>query len=173
MKKILTLMLSSIFALSTMAQESHFISDQAYRDKVEKAFTEKMQLVGQQFFNTDGLNLNSEETQALRFLYAYMALADITDYPTAFHAANVRSAFQARREMAWGSKVPELLFRHFVLPERVNNEPLDDSRQVFYKDLKRRVEGLSMKDAILEVILSVISLRTLQQLARLDGLSLR
>ena len=151
MKKILTLMLSSIFALSTMAQESHFISDQAYRDKVEKAFTEKMQLVGQQFFNTDGLNLNSEEMQALHFLYAYMALADITDYPTAFHAANVRSAFQARREMAWGSKVPELLFRHFVLPERVNNEPLDDSRQVFYKDLKRRVEGLSMKDAILEV----------------------
>ena len=151
MKKILTLMLSSIFALNVMAQESHFISDQAYRDKVEKAFTEKIQLVGQQFFNTDGLNLNSEEIQALHFLYAYMALADITDYPTAFHAANVRSAFQARREMAWGSKVPELLFRHFVLPERVNNEPLDDSRQVFYKDLKRRVEGLSMKDAILEV----------------------
>ena len=151
MKKILTLMLSSIFALNVMAQESHFISDQAYREKVEKAFTEKIQLVGQQFFNADGLNLNSEEMQALHFLYAYMALADITDYPTAFHAANVRSAFQARREMAWGSKVPELLFRHFVLPERVNNEPLDDSRQVFYKDLKRRVEGLSMKDAILEV----------------------
>ena len=110
-----------------------------------------MQLVGPQFFNTDGLALNSEEQEALRFLYAYMPIADITDYPTAFHAANVRTAFEARREMAWGQQVPELLFRHFVLPTRVNNEALDQARQVFYKELKDRVGHIPMKDAILEV----------------------
>lgn len=153
MKKTLTaLVLALMFSIHLCAQENQrFISDDSYRENVEKAFNEKMQLVGKQFFNTDGLNLNSEEEEALRFLYAYMALADVTDYPTAFHAANVRTAFLARKEMSWGKQVPELLFRHFVLPVRVNNEPLDDSRQVFYKDLKSRIAGLSMKDAILEV----------------------
>ena len=153
MKKTLTaLVLTLMFSMHLCAQENQrFISDDSYRENVEKAFNEKMQLVGKQFFNTDGLNLNQEEEEALRFLYAYMALADVTDYPTAFHAANVRTAFLARKEMSWGKQVPELLFRHFVLPVRVNNEPLDDSRQVFYKDLKSRIAGLSMKDAILEV----------------------
>ena len=47
--------------------------------------------------------------------------------------------------------MPELLFRHFVLPMRVNNEPLDSSRAIFLNELKPRVKGLSMRDAILEV----------------------
>lgn len=51
----------------------------------------------------------------------------------------------------WGDQIPDELFRHFVLPIRVNNENLDDSRRVFYGELKDRVKHLSMKDAILEV----------------------
>ena len=58
---------------------------------------------------------------------------------------------QARQQMAWGKNVPELLFRHFVLPVRVNNEELDDARSVFYDELKDRIAGLSMRDAILEI----------------------
>lgn len=88
---------------------------------------------------------DEDEKEALRFLYAYMPVADVTDYPTAFFLQNVRTAFQARKEMSWGNEVPELLFRHFVLPIRVNNENLDDSRQVFYRELKERVKGMSMK----------------------------
>ena len=43
--------------------------------------------------------------------------------------------------MPWGKKwFPEREFRHFVLPIRVNNENLDDSRKVFYEELKDRVE---------------------------------
>ena len=53
--------------------------------------------------------------------------------------------------MPWGDLIPDELFRHFVLPIRVNNENLDDSRRVFYGELKDRVKHLSMKDAILEV----------------------
>ena len=53
--------------------------------------------------------------------------------------------------MAWGKKIPELLFRHFVLPIRVNNENLDSSRIVMYKELSGRVKGMSMQEAILEV----------------------
>ena len=51
-----------------------------------------------------------------------------------------------------GEKViPEDLFRHFVLPVRVNNEHLDSARVVFYEELKNRVKSLSLYDAILEV----------------------
>ena len=133
---------------------AHFITDDGYRSKVENAFGEKMMLVGEKFFDVKELKkskANDEEKEALRFLYAYMPMADVTDYPTAFFLQNVRTSFQAKREMAWGEEVPELLFRHFVLPIRVNNENLDDSRQVFYQELKERVKGKRMKDANQEV----------------------
>lgn len=97
------------------------------------------------------LNVNQQELEALQFLYAYMPLADVTDYPVEFHLENVRATFEARNEMPWGKKVPELLFKHFVLPLRVNNEALDMSRPVFFKELKERVQGMSMEEAILEV----------------------
>ena len=98
-----------------------------------------------------GLDVNEQEMQALRFLYAYMPLADVTDYSLQFHLDNVRATFEARDQMPWGKKVPELLFNHFVLPLRVNNEALDMSRPVFFKELKERVHGMSMEEAILEV----------------------
>ena len=101
--------------------------------------------------DVSGLNVNQQELEALNFLYAYMPLADVTDYPVEFHLENVRATFQARDEMPWGKKVPELLFKHFVLPLRVNNEALDMSRPVFFKELKERVRGMSMEEAILEV----------------------
>ena len=151
-QKLLLLSLILSFATLCSAQKNaHFIADGDYRTKVEGDFNQKIQLIGRQFFQTDGLNASEEEIEALKFLYAYMPMADATDYSTAFHLANVRASMQAREEMDWGGQVPELLFRHFVLPLRVNNENLDLSRIVFYKELKERVRGMSMKDAILEV----------------------
>ncbi len=101
--------------------------------------------------DVSGLNVNEQEMEALKFLYAYMPLADVTDYSVQFFLENVQATFDARQQMPWGNKVPELLFKHFVLPLRVNNEALDMSRPVFYKELKERVRGMSMEEAILEV----------------------
>ena len=92
-----------------------------------------------------------EREACLDFLYRYMPLPDSTDYSREFYEQNVEAALTARREMPWGSSVPEREFRHFVLPVRVNNEHLDSSRTVFYRELKPRVESLSMEEAILEV----------------------
>ena len=88
-----------------------------------------------------GLNVNQQEMEALRFLYAYMPLADVTDYTVEFHLENVRATLEAREQMPWGKKVPDLLFNHFVLPLRINNEALDMSRPVFFNELKKRVAG--------------------------------
>ena len=150
MKKIL--ISASIFALSLTANaQGQFISDANYRNTVENIFKERVKTVGKTFYNTQKEKLTADEQEALKFLYAYMPLADVTDYPTSFFADNVRMAFKAREEMPWGKNVPELLFRHFVVPIRVNNEALDNARSVFYNELKDRIKGMSMTDAIIEV----------------------
>ena len=150
MKKIL--ISASIFALSLTANaQGQFISDTNYRNTVENIFKERVKTVGKTFYNTQKENLAADEQEALKFLYAYMPLADVTDYPTSFFADNVRMSFKARKEMPWGKNVPELLFRHFVVPIRVNNEALDNARSVFYNELKDRIKGMSMMDAIIEV----------------------
>ncbi len=150
MKKIL--ISASIFAFSLTANaQGQFISDTNYRNTVENIFKERVKTVGKTFYNTQKENLTADEQEALKFLYAYMPLADVTDYPTSFFADNVRMSFKARKEMPWGKNVPELLFRHFVVPIRVNNEALDNARSVFYNELKDRIKGMSMMDAIIEV----------------------
>lgn len=87
----------------------------------------------------------------LDFLYDNLSLPDRTDYSREYYADQVKLALQARNEMPWGSSVPEREFRHFVLPPRVNNEDLDTCRAVFFRQLKPRLQGLSMQEAILEV----------------------
>lgn len=93
----------------------------------------------------------SKEKAYLDFLYQYMAYPDSADYSRDFYITNIRQTLRSRAEMPWGKRVPEREFQHFVLPIRVNNENLDNSREVFYAELKERVSHLSMKDAILEV----------------------
>ena len=141
----------ALFAVSC-GGNAHFISDESYRTQVKQDFELKKSVFPQQdlfaIFDTD---LTPYEREALEFLYAYMPLPDVADFPGEFHLANVRASQCAAEEMPWGKIVPEELFRHFVLPTRINNEKLDSARFVFYEELKDRVKNLSMTDAILEV----------------------
>jgi transglutaminase-like putative cysteine protease len=119
----------------------HFITNKDFRATVEEDFRNRAVRVDL------AVAANPEEEEALKFLYAYMPLADVTDYTPAFFLENVRAAFATRS--LWN--VPEREFRHFVLPLRVNNESLDSARVVFARELLPRITGLSMQDAILEV----------------------
>jgi len=150
MKKIL-FALAAMAAILSCSNEQHFISDKGYRHLVENDFQNRLTSYGltDEYALPAGQELTVEEKEALEFLYAYMPIGDFADYPSEFFLENVRSSFATREEMGWN--VPERLFRHFVLPLRVNNENLDSSRVVFYRELKPRVEGKSMADAILEV----------------------
>ena len=80
-----------------------------------------------------------------------MALPDVADYAPEFYVEQVECALRARREMPWGSQIPDREWRHFVLPVRVNNEHLDTFRTTCYAELRDRVRGLSMYEAVLEV----------------------
>ena len=138
--------------MSCQNQQKHFITDETYRTQVENDFQaregslEKSGLLA--IFDQP---MSPAEKEALSFLYAYMPLGDIADYSGEYFLENIRTSFQAREEMPWGKVIPEDIFRHFVLPIRVNNENLDESRMVFYQELKDRVKGLSLHDAVLEV----------------------
>lgn len=82
---------------------------------------------------------------------AEIVLPDSLDYTSEFWFRNRQITEKALREMPWASSVPEREWKNFVEPVRVNNESLDTSRVVFYKELAPRVRNLSMSEAALEV----------------------
>ena len=142
----------SLFLFVGCDQSSHFITDKSYRTKVEEDLnTKKEELPHGNLFSVFEKEMTLKEKEALSFLYAYMPIGDVTDYDGDFYLSNVRASFMANEEMPWGKDIPEYIFRHYVLPIRVNNENLDESRIVFYEELKNRVKDLSLYDAILEV----------------------
>lgn len=131
---------------------SHFISDAKQRNDVKKDLEAKMaELPNGDYFNILNKEMPQNEKEALEFLYAYMFNGDVTDYSGEFYHKNVQAAFRAREEMPWGKDIPEREFNHFVMPVRVNNENLDDSRFVFYEELKDRVKDLTLYEAVLEI----------------------
>ena len=157
--------LYSVFALivlfvfsacnSSDSSDSHFLKDKKYREEVHQQFLKRKQLAvgrSEQLFSVlDKPDLTLEQREALEFLYAYMPLSDLADYDGDFFLGQVDAAFKARDYFDWGKKVPEDIFRHFVLVYRINNENLDTARQVFFDELKDRVKGMTMEQAVLEV----------------------
>lgn len=151
-KKHLFTLLFTLLVWTSCNNQQHFITDAAYRAEVENDFQAKQAaLPNGDLFAVFNDQMTPEEREALTFMYAYMPIGDITDYSGDFYLKNIRSSFQARNEMPWGDSIPEDIFHHFVLPVRINNENLDEGRMVFFDELKDRVKGLSLYDAVLEV----------------------
>lgn len=155
MKKLKPFVFTLLFALvvTSCNKDKHFISDKSYREQVHADFMARQQLAsGRADVLFDGMDtLDTETREALEFLYAYMPYSDLADYDQTFYLQQIRTAFKARQEFSWGEKIPEDIFRHFVLVYRVNNENLDTARLLMQRELKPRLEGLSMYDAALEV----------------------
>ncbi len=154
MKPIRYFVFLLLTGMCTACTERHFISDAAYRTTVDSLFNARKQLAANreaELFGVFSQKLTVEEREAMQFLYAFMPVCDMADYDGRFYLENVRAAFKARDEMPWGKQIPEAVFRHFVLPVRVNNENMDSSRVAFYNELKARVQHLSLHDAALEI----------------------
>ena len=151
MKKGISFLLAVLIALfSSGAASAQKTFDK--NGRIARDFEKRRQVVGNDsYFKVFDSALTQEQRQAMQFLYAYMPLPDIADYSGEFHLNNVSYALKARVEMPWGKSVPVREFLHFVLPVRVNNENLDNSREVFFNELRDRVGNMSMYDAVLEV----------------------
>ena len=148
MRKI-CLLVGVLLMMAACQRDPHFITDKTYRDEVHTDFETRMAEFPMLGVKLD--TLSCMEREAMEFLYAYMPLSDLADYAPEFYLDQVRYALKAREEMPWGKDVPEDVFRHYVLVYRVNNENLDTARMVFFRELKERVEGMTMEEAALEV----------------------
>ena len=144
---IINLMISCT-TKETLIKSPERIADMQRMLSVQKELTSKSLLP---IWDFQKQQLPESEMQAMEFMYAYMPLSDLADYKSDFILKNVQFSLKAREEMAWGKTIPEEEFLHFVLPLRVNNENLDNFREVMYPEIKARIKGLGMKDAALEI----------------------
>ena len=145
-------MFIGLIMMTQSCTSKHLIGDEAERAAVQGDFDKRVATLNQgNLFEVFNQPMTEIQKEAMTFLYAYMPLGDITDYSGEYFLENIDYTLKAKEEMPWGKLIPEREFRHFVLPIRVNNENLDDSRKVFYEELKDRVKNLSLHDAVLEV----------------------
>lgn len=154
-KTMLTIAALLMFQLITAQNRTtHFINDAAYREQVAKDFEKQKGITTgreEKLYTVFKSPLSLTEEEALTFLYAYMPLSDLADYDGDFFLEQVRMSLLAKETFLWGKNIPEEIFRHFVLPCRINNENLDTARKVIFYELKDRIKNLSMHDAALEV----------------------
>jgi hypothetical protein len=143
-----------LFLFCTINSYSQLIKNKTSLNHMNQML-EKQKLIAsgrnKQLFSVFNQKLTEDERQSLEFLFAYMPLSDMADYDGSFFLSQVRTALKIRTEMTWGKQIPEEEFLHFVLPPRVNNENLDEFRPTYYDELKKRITGLSMRQAALEI----------------------
>ena len=151
--KLLVILNWALLSAIPVMSQTHFISDAKFYTQVQNDLQVKMkQLPTGNFFSIfKQENLTTYEEEALSFLYAYLPESDIVDKNGEYFLENVRMTQKAIQEMPWGKQLDESLIRYFVLPIRVNNEPLDDFRKTYYEEIKARVKDLSLAEAILAV----------------------
>jgi transglutaminase-like putative cysteine protease len=154
MNSILKNLIALIFVLLTGCNGNHLISNKEYLALIEKSFTAREQLSKNrknELFSVFDQKLTVNQTQALKFLYAFMPLGDLADYNGNFFLANVDMSLRAKADMPWGNDIPEDIFLHYVLPVRVNNENLDSFRIVYYNEILKRISNKDLKEAALEI----------------------
>ncbi len=93
----------------------------------------------------------THEAEALKCLYASMPLSDALDYPAELFETYARHGVFLWEKGPFAGKVPEKTFAGYVLHHRVNNEDLTEHRKFFYGELKEKIAGMNMHDALLAV----------------------
>ncbi len=130
-----------------------YLYERRWRETIKEKFTFKKQLASHrnnQLFQVFQQSMTEEEHFLMQYLYAYMPLNDLANYDGEMFLSHIRKTLKIRNSVPWGKDVPDDLFLHFVLPYRVNNENIEDSRDLLFDQLYDRVKDLTLTDAILE-----------------------
>lgn len=145
-------------ALPSYAQEDPFSIASIKADipsEWQTAFNDNVAVMGDNIdvFLEAFKKLDSDEKKkAAVFLIAYMPLVDIVAMDSQTFLDNINYAFMARNEFPWGKDYDDDIFYHYVLPHRVSQEPVENFRPYFYKELKDKLKNaVSLSDAALAV----------------------
>lgn len=122
-------------------------------EQIEKDYEAQKAFFGskaQQIEN--GMETQEEFTKLLcQFIYAYLPLSDAGDYPFEIIQSYAQHAAFLYENSAYTREIPVEYFLNYVVAPRINSEDLTNCRSFFYEQLKDRVKGLSVKEAVLEV----------------------
>lgn len=91
------------------------------------------------------------KNRILEYYRSSMPYCDKTDIPQEVLSAYADHACFLREQVAWCRELPEDIFLENVAAYRINSERIEDCRRLFYDMVMPRIEGLSLKEAILEV----------------------
>ncbi|MCI5509405.1 MAG: hypothetical protein MR436_02960 [Eubacterium sp.] len=124
-----------------------------FLQEIQQAFDRQMTHLGerQQEICRVLETCTEQEAWGLKCLYTSMPVSDSADYPPELFLSYAKHGVYLWEKGPFAGKIPEKLFAGYVLHHRVNNENITDHRGFFYEQLKDRIQGKSMLDAILEV----------------------
>lgn len=154
MKKLRYPILALIGVFTICCTGNHLIYNNGYRKVIEQKFNERKLLAVNRdsaLFTVFKQNLSTQQSEALKFLLAFMPLNDLADYNGDYFLANVDVALSTRNTSEWGKDIPEEIFLHYVLPYRINNENPDSFRIIYHEELMERIKGKDIIDAALEI----------------------
>lgn len=92
-----------------------------------------------------------DEQILMKFLYGTMPVRDAGEYEFSMFLGYVRHSLMVYETMEWCRGIPEDMFVNHILYCRINSENLVDCRRFFYDQLIGRIQGLSAREAVLEI----------------------
>jgi hypothetical protein len=146
--------LAMALIVTSGCNHNKLISNKEYLAVIGQSFNERKELAAareKELFSVFNSKLSVRQTEALKFMFAFMPLNDLADYNGDFFLANINMSLRAKDETSWGKDIPEDIYLHYVLPCRVNNENLDSFRIVYYNEILDRIKGKDMREAALEI----------------------
>ena len=87
----------------------------------------------------------------MTYLAATLPSADLPNYPLSVWIPYIEHALKVREEFPWCKELPEDMFVDYVFYPRINTEDIECPLEVFYNELKPRIEGKTLEQAVLEV----------------------
>ena len=81
--------------------EPHFISDADYRQTVREDLASRAYVLDASGVDLDALDLETDELEAMEFLYAYMPLGDIANQSPEYYLEHCRMTREALGQMPW------------------------------------------------------------------------
>jgi transglutaminase-like putative cysteine protease len=143
-----------LLAILVSCSREHLINNKSYLNYTDSTFNQIKKLCinrKDELFSVFDQALTPEQTEALKFLFAYSPLNDLAEFSGDFFLANAKIALRTRQESSWGNSIPVSIFLHYVLPFRINNENLDSFRISYYDEIKSRISGMDAASAALEI----------------------
>ena len=134
-----------------MAEGKIFLKEN--RDRIEKKYREQMMGLPQVFAEIDKklAECTDEVALACKYLYAFMPYSDIGNYAFEVFLDYAENGVYLWKENSGVAELPEEIFLNYVLFHRVNEEEIAPCRTFFRREIGERTEGMSFREAALEV----------------------